>query len=203
MLILLPIAVIAASIYYIAEYWKRESIKRKYDCQPVKQAPLVTWYDIFGIKALVDNSNLTKSGYFYQDIQRKLDNLDTTTMKTTALGKNQIITIEPENFRTMCSSADLNNWTIGTRPIALKPLLGNGIFSSEGESWKHSRIMLRPIFAKEHIKQITAMESYIQLLIKVIKLQQQGEGEFDLQHLFHCFTIDYATDFYLEKVVIV
>ena len=49
-------------------------------------------------------------------------------MKTTALGKNQIITIEPENFRTMCSSADLNNWTIGTRPIALKPLLGNGIF---------------------------------------------------------------------------
>ena len=64
MLILLPIAVIAASIYYIAEYWKRESIKRKYDCQPVKQAPLVTWYDIFGIKALVDNSNLTKSGYF-------------------------------------------------------------------------------------------------------------------------------------------
>ena len=127
---------------------KRESIKRKYDCQPVKQAPLVTWYDIFGIKALVDNSNLTKSGYFYQDIQRKLDNLDTTTMKTTALGKNQIITIEPENFRTMCSSADLNNWTIGTRPIALKPLLGTGIFSSEGESWKHSRIMLRPILLK-------------------------------------------------------
>lgn len=195
MLILLPVAVLAAIIYYIAEYWRKESIKRKYDCQPVKQAPLVTWYDIFGIKALIDNSNLTKSGYFYQDIQKKLDSLDTTTLKTTALGKNQIITIEPENFRTMCSSADLNNWTIGTRPIALKPLLGNGIFSSEGESWKHSRIMLRPIFAKEHIKQITAMESYIQLLIKVIKIQQQQQEEFDLQHLFHCFTIDYATDF--------
>ena len=48
-------------------------------------------------------------------------------MKTTALGKIKSLLLN-QKISGPCSSADLNNWTIGTRPIALKPLLGTGIF---------------------------------------------------------------------------
>ncbi|KAL6450378.1 CYP52C2 Cytochrome P450 52C2 [Candida maltosa Xu316] len=110
------------------------------------------------------------------------------------LSGSQIVTMDPENVRTMCSSAHMKDWTIGYRALAFKPLLGDGIFSSEGESWKHSRIMLRPMFAKEHIKQITSMEPYMLSLIDIIK-SSANQGPVDLQPLFHGFTIDYASDF--------
>ncbi|KAI3406453.2 hypothetical protein KGF56_000584 [Candida oxycetoniae] len=120
-----------------------------------------------------------------------------STFKNTLLFTYSIFTIEPENIRYMCSSANFDSWNIGDRPKAFHPLLGDGIFSSEGTSWKHSRIMLRPFFTKENIKQITLMEPYVQRVIKLLK-QKQGKVV-DLQEIFQFFTIDYTTKFLLGE----
>nr|Q12587.1 RecName: Full=Cytochrome P450 52C2; AltName: Full=Alkane-inducible P450-ALK6-A; AltName: Full=CYPLIIC2 [Candida maltosa]BAA02212.1 n-alkane inducible cytochrome P-450 [Candida maltosa] len=192
----LYILIVALVIYKTAQFVHRKSLEKKHHCQPVKQIPLVSILSGLGFDMFFkDTAEMTKNGGLHKKLQQMLESLQTTTFRSRMLTGSQIVTMEPENERTMCSSAHMKDWTIGYRPFALKPLLGDGIFSSEGESWKHSRIMLRPIFAKEHIKQITAMEPYMLLLIEIIKSSSANEGPVDLQPLFHAFTIDYASDF--------
>lgn len=77
------------------------------------------------------------------------------------------------------------------RKKALNPLLGNGIFSSDGTSWAHSRALLRPQFTRSQLMDLSMLESHVSCLINLIPDGQ----ELDLQELLLRFTMDMATDF--------
>ncbi|CAI5760339.1 unnamed protein product [Candida verbasci] len=192
--ILIPLCLLVVIINYVFNYYQRSKLISKYKCKPITQLPTKTILGKLGIDALFNQEKTKKSGTFHEDLYSTFKSLKTTTFQNTLLFQNQVMTIEPENIRLCTSSAHFNDWNIGWRSLAFEPLLGNGIFSSEsGPKWKHSRMMLRPIFAKEHLKQITEMEQYTQSIIKIIKLK--NGVSFDLQQLFNNFTIDYATNF--------
>lgn len=77
----------------------------------------------------------------------------------------------------------------------MRPLFGNGIFTSEGSTWAHSRQLLRPALKKTNMAPLMKMmERHFQIMLK--SLPTNGT-KVDLQPLFFSFTMDTATEFLL------
>jgi len=87
----------------------------------------------------------------------------------------------------------MNDYSVGDRrKAALIPILGEGIFASDGEVWKHSRAMLRPNFDRSQVGDLDSMERHVRHLIEAIP---RDGSTLDLQPLFYRLTIDTATEF--------
>ncbi|CAI5757417.1 unnamed protein product [Candida verbasci] len=112
-------------------------------------------------------------------------------------GSISFATCDPENIKAILST-QFDNFGVGLRYEQLKPLFGLGIFTADGDVWKHSRAMLRPQFAKEHIKHVQMLEFHLQVMAKHIRKYSNGET-FDFQDLMFRFTLDAATDFLLGQ----
>ena len=70
--------------------------------------------------------------------------------------------------------------------------MGQGIFTSDGLLWKHSRELLRPNFARSQIDNPATLEPHVSALLEAIP--RDGSG-FDLQELFFRLTTEIAIDF--------
>ena len=103
-----------------------------------------------------------------------------------------IQTIEPDNLKTMLA-LNFKDYSLGDRrTTALIPLLGRGIFTTDGAAWQHSREMLRPNFTRSQVGDLTTFETHVGQLIK--NLPRNG-STVDLQELFFQLTMDSATEF--------
>ncbi len=67
-----------------------------------------------------------------------------TTFESATVGLGTIIfTVEPENLKTILAT-DFQKWDLGPkRRKLLSPLVGMGIFTSDGKAWEHSRVSLQ------------------------------------------------------------
>lgn len=75
----------------------------------------------------------------------------------------------------------------------LGEFLGEGIFTTDGEAWKHSREILRPAFTRNRIGGVEGFERHAGHLIECVR---RADGQMvDLQPLFFAFTMDVATNF--------
>lgn len=108
------------------------------------------------------------------------------------LGRNLIQTRDPENIKAILAT-QFNDFNLGSRAAITHPLIGDGIFSLDGEGWKQSRALLRPQFAREQIGHVQLLEPYVLTLASIIK-GFHGKP-FDLQDLFYKFTVDTSTKF--------
>ncbi|KAI9713355.1 MAG: hypothetical protein M1828_001448 [Chrysothrix sp. TS-e1954] len=113
------------------------------------------------------------------------------------LHRRAIITIEPDNIRTILSSK-FKAYGISHRHEAFKPLLGQGIFDTDGDQWASSRALLRPSFTRDRIADLTSFE---QLIKDLFALLPGGEKTVDLQELFFRYTIDSSTAFLFGESV--
>ena len=57
-------------------------------------------------------------------------------------------------------------------------VLGNGIFMAEGKHWKHSRSIIKPIFAKAEVGNMTMMAKHVD---RFLALLPRDSSEFDIQ----------------------
>lgn len=81
---------------------------------------------------------------------------------------------------------------MGPRRKITFPMFGDGIFTQEGEPWKHSRELLRPQF---HFKEYTDLEIYREAVDDLIDNIPCGGGIINLQPLFFRLTLDVSTAF--------
>ncbi|RAL10186.1 cytochrome P450 [Aspergillus homomorphus CBS 101889] len=72
------------------------------------------------------------------------------------------------------------------------PLLGQGILTTDGGSWSHTRALLRPTFAKTQIPDLSIFDSLMDDLLALIPTDGRPV---DLQKLFFCYSIDSATEY--------
>ncbi|KAL4931038.1 cytochrome P450 [Aspergillus undulatus] len=79
-----------------------------------------------------------------------------------------------------------------------KPLLGEGIFNTDGEHWASSRALIRPSFARDQVADLSLLEGLIQDLF--VLLPRDGRT-IDLQGLFFLYTLDSATKFLFGQSV--
>lgn len=105
-------------------------------------------------------------------------------------GKTFILTRDPENIKALLAT-QFNEFSLGDRRLLLYAFLGDGIFTADGESWSHSRAMLRPLFTRGQIGRLSALEPHVKLLLDHVR-RHQGQP-FDMQDLILRFTVDSST----------
>lgn len=88
-------------------------------------------------------------------------------------------------------------WSMGLRRAITFPMFGDGIFTQQGASWKHSREMLRPHFQHRQYDDLDVFRESVDNLIDNIK----GGGVVDLQPLFFRLTLDTTTAFLFGESV--
>ena len=101
-------------------------------------------------------------------------------------------TIEPENLKTIMATK-FKDWNLpDRRKDAFIPLLGHGIFTTDGAAWHNSRELLRPNFVRSQVGDLATFESHVGHMIDAIP---RDGSTVDLQDLFFRLTIDSATEF--------
>lgn len=82
-------------------------------------------------------------------------------------------------------------------------MLGNGIFTAEGEAWAHFRHQLRPQFTRDQVSDLEAADRHLQVLFKALP-EENGLGwieRADLLPLIYRFTMDVSTEFLFGESV--
>lgn len=115
------------------------------------------------------------------------------------LGADYIYTVEPDNIRAITTSQFSNFGKSAWVSEAAKHV-GNGVLLNEGEAWKRSRAMLKPIFARTAVDGFIFMEMHVEKLLEEMKrLGREDEGVFDFHELACMFTLDIVTEFLFGK----
>lgn len=111
---------------------------------------------------------------------------------------NSIVsTAEPENIQALLAT-QFHDFDLGpARKSNFHDLLGNGIFTAEGEAWSHFRRQLRPQFSKSQVSDMEAADRHLGILFKALPEENAlgwVEGA-DLLPLLYRFTMDVSSEF--------
>ncbi|CRG86753.1 hypothetical protein PISL3812_03764 [Talaromyces islandicus] len=118
-------------------------------------------------------------------------------------GRRQLFTAEPRNVQAILAT-QFNDFEIPeNRQLNFLPMLGQGIFTANGQLWSHSRAMLRPQFTRQQVADLEIEELHVQQLLMHIKPDQESRwtGATNLGPLFFQLTIDSATEFLFGQSV--
>lgn len=125
-----------------------------------------------------------------------------TYTHTSVFGQHLLHTAEPRNVQAVLATS-FRDFEVGKiRHHQFGPLLGYGIFTSDGPAWEHYRALLKPQFSREQISDLNAAERHMQHLFKALPVKADGwtEGG-DVLELFYRFTLDVSTEFLVGKSV--
>lgn len=183
------IGLLAVVFSQLQLYLRRRRFKRQHGCQPVAKS--ATRDPILGLD-LVERQLRSARDHkaLEQARQRFLDCGNTFRMNV--LGRPGIATIEPDNVKAVLA-VNFDDYGVGHRLLTFGPLLGAGIFDTDGKHWAMSRSLIRPNFTREQVADLAAFEKLIHDLLAHIP--RDGETTVDLQNLFFRYTIDSATEF--------
>lgn len=173
---------------WITLHFSRRKIILEHGCKPI-QGRYPHKDPILGTDFIRDAFTAKAKGEFLIRESRLYDKLGPTYVFH-VFGIGMISTAEPENMKAIFATK-FDDWSTGERNRVLEPMLGKGIFTTEGDHWARSRVMIRPNFARGQISDLDRLESHVQDLFKHIP----GDGvEIDLQPLFFQLMMDSATD---------
>lgn len=190
-LYLVAITLVLYSLYWqLTTGHRRRTIIKEKGCLPMKKYP--TRDPFFGIDAMIEMLRRLKERRLLELHGDRLAEINSHSMTFPKLGGKIMMTTEPENLKTI-QALNFKDWSIGSnRKRNFIPLLGVGIFTTDGAEWQHSRDMLRPNFHRSQVGDLDTFENHIRHLIKAIP----REGSMvDLQELFFRLTMDSATEF--------
>ncbi|KAE8332250.1 cytochrome P450 [Aspergillus sergii] len=108
----------------------------------------------------------------------------TNTFLITILGKQLLLTCEPENIRHILSH---RNFGIGLRHAQLYPLFGDSVFSLEGQKWSKLRRILYKHVNDPRVLNVDNLDPHVEQLFT--NILQDGDI-CNVQRHFHDFTIE-------------
>ena len=167
----------------------RRRIIRENGCKPPAKYPHIEPF--LGVDLFYTNVKALRANVFLPTMCERFKTYG-TTFQLNLMGTKVIATVEPENLKTILS-IKFKEFGLGERRrTALVPLLGYGIFTTDGGAWQHSREMLRPNFTRSQVGDLDTFERHISHLIQAIP---RDGSTVDLSELFFRLTIDSATEF--------
>lgn len=168
------------------------ALSRAYKASQCERPPKYPHKDpIFGLDFIFDSITGLRNGRLLDTQAGHFRLAGANTFYTWVLGRQAIVTMEPENIKAILAT-NFKDYMIGGRKDILGSLLGNGIFVSDGEEWAHSRALLRPNFVRDQLADLDMFERHIQELFHVLP---HDSSAVELQPLFLRFTMDSATEF--------
>ncbi|PTB63214.1 cytochrome P450 [Trichoderma citrinoviride] len=168
---------------------RQKRLSREHDCQPI-HVKYPHKDPILGIDIFIRNVKAVSKHNFLETVTKRHEEVG-ETYQLNMLGTVGIMTRDEEIIKTVLSTRFKDYNLHEERKKALNPLLGQGIFSSDGLSWAHSRSLLRPQFARSQLMDLSMLESHVSCLMSLIP----NGKEIELQELLLRFTMDMATDF--------
>ncbi|TGO33711.1 hypothetical protein BHYA_0231g00230 [Botrytis hyacinthi] len=182
---------------------KRLQDSKRHGCAP---PPTVSGRDPFGIMSVIGAMKAQREGRSAIWFKELLDSIspDTLTVRGMVLDTEIIITRDPSLVQFILQT-DAKRWDIGPQRREIwSPLLGDAIFTSRGDAWKHSRQLVRPQFSRFKVSDLDLEERHVQALFARQEFQDTEDGwteKFDLGPLFYNLTLDVATEFLYGKSV--
>ena len=162
------------------------------------ECPMLPKKDVFGITRFRESIRATRADRGPKYVVEELDAMgkNVHTAQVRVLDYTLNVTRDPENAKAVFASQS-QDFDIGVhRTQSWKPLLGVGIFTSQGETWKHSRALVRPQFSKEQVSDLDLAERHTQDLSNRVVPGANGWTEtVNLQPLFYNFALDTVTEF--------
>ncbi|KZS99736.1 cytochrome P450 [Laetiporus sulphureus 93-53] len=121
--------------------------------------------------------------------------------QTDILWDRMYITCDPQVIKTILAT-DFDNFIKGEIFSGfMSPVLGTGVFNSDGEMWKWHRSMTRPFFSKDRISHFELFDKHSnEALRKMAERLSEGHAV-DFQDLVSRFTLDCASEFLFGSCV--
>lgn len=193
--VLLILLVIYVTVRSKLKKRRNEAKAAALGCQP---APTLRSRNLIGNSILRESLQAQKADRGPQYIAEKMDGVSAgcNTLRVPILDYEIFVTRDPENARALFGSpADFDISAV--RQASWMPLLGKGIFTSRGDTWKHSRTLLRPQFARDMVGDLAFAERHLQNLTRRLPVDAATgwTGKVDLAPLFFRFTLDTTTEY--------
>ncbi|KAL8712637.1 MAG: hypothetical protein Q9220_003168 [cf. Caloplaca sp. 1 TL-2023] len=118
-------------------------------------------------------------------------------MELRLFGQVGYLVTDPRIVESMLSSR-FEDWIMGSRSDGLRPLLGEGIFTQDGLSWKHSRDLLRRQFVRINLRDPSIFEEHVNQMLATLK---SSKGAVDLQPAFFRLTLATTTALIFGKPI--
>ncbi|KAI9871651.1 MAG: hypothetical protein M1823_008384, partial [Watsoniomyces obsoletus] len=166
----------------------------EHGCEPVhKYSHEGFWGKLLGTDVILAMIASAKEGRMHEANRlRNWSNPKINTLQVRSLRQDLVLTIEPENVKTILATK-FGDYSLGyVRIRTFLPLFGHGIFDTDGAAWERSRGLIRPNFVRQQVADLDMFESPINQLISSVPA---NGGTVDLQDLFFALTIDSATEF--------
>ncbi|CAN3363811.1 cytochrome P450 52A12 [Diutina catenulata] len=185
-------------IVAVLAYWAVSTAYHRWQARRLgaESPPRAAIDHCFGFKNMYVLAKMADRGdYLEFGSQMVVDNPTRQTVRMKVSGADVIVTTDPENVKAILST-QFSEFGLGKRHAQFAPLLGDGVFTLDGDGWKHSRAMLRPQFARDQVSHVTMWEPHVERLVAQIR---KVDGPVDLQPLFFKFAMDSATEFLFGK----
>ncbi|AEO58289.1 hypothetical protein MYCTH_2060315 [Thermothelomyces thermophilus ATCC 42464] len=169
-------------------------------CSP---APIMPRKGILGFGRLFEGLRATHNDRGPQYVIEAMDGemgKDVHTVVVPIHDYELLVSRDPLNIQAVLVT-QAADWDLSEhRTASWEPMVGHGIFTSRGESWKHSRALIRPQFATDQINDFDMYERHAQQLFVAIDRYRYGPENqrwtraFDLQPLFYNLALDVMTE---------
>ncbi|KAF2658432.1 putative cytochrome P450 alkane hydroxylase [Lophiostoma macrostomum CBS 122681] len=177
-------------------YWeattgaRQRAFKRQHGCLPPKR--YVSRVPILGLDTMVKIFQAFSQHRIMDFWRGAMTDQHAHLMGFVILGNELFLTDDPENVKAMLAT-QFSTWSIGKQRMEqMSEFLGNGVFTTEGAAWKHSRDLIRPCFEKSQVADFSILEDHTSQLIS--RIPSDG-STIDLQPLFQDLALDIATEF--------
>jgi cytochrome P450 len=176
-------------------YWeltighRRRELIKKHGCKP---APRVKTKDpVLGLDALLDIYRWSKQHTFLENLTKLLFGSGVRTVELSIFRDVTLFTTEAENIKAALS-LKFKSFETGNKTKEIALLLGESIFTNDGEAWHQSRELIRPSFARSQLADLDMLEVHVESLID--KIPNDG-STIDLSKLFSQFTLSTGIGF--------
>lgn len=175
---LLGLAFLYFAIRKLFSYRRYSREMKRRDCSPL------TFYrhkDPFFGSDLYRKTVKSKANGDYKDTLQGFYQQYGKTFQANVFGETVIYTSDMENIQAINTTQFDNFGVEGIRRQANANWVGEGVFVSDGATWKHARKLVMPIFARAHIADLSGFSKHLNRMLDLIP--RNGETV-DLRPLF-------------------
>ncbi|OJJ46554.1 hypothetical protein ASPZODRAFT_132621 [Penicilliopsis zonata CBS 506.65] len=202
---LLPLAAIAVLVRLVLSAfssWQHARKARQMGCRPAPIHP----GDPFGISGLVSTVRYDREKLLPEMVEDRVATMAeihdrvVSTYRVRLSFQDHLFTVDPKNIQAVLAT-QFKEFGLGSLRIKIfGPLLGHGIFTSDGEEWSHARALLRPQFTRSQVSDLDLEERHVRNAMQALPVGYDGwTSDTNIQAIFFRLTIDSATEFLFGK----
>ena len=174
---LIVIYVLSVLVRKSSQNLRFQKAARQHGCKPARRYP--NWDPFLGIDLLLHFRRADYHGN-RSEASVELHKQYGRTIKMKSLGPAYILTAEPQNIQAIAATK-FNDFGVGPRRGDIgAPFLDRGVFTEDGDVWKHSRALIRPTFSRNEVADLGDFERHVGRFLALIP---RDSRTFDLQSL--------------------